>query len=53
MSIFVHFLNVGQGNMVVVIFPDNEVLVYDCNITQDNEEDVFANRPKANTFSIN
>ena len=37
-----HFLNVGQGNMVVVVMPDGFVLVYDCNITNDNEEAVFA-----------
>jgi beta-lactamase superfamily II metal-dependent hydrolase len=37
----VHFLNVGQGNMIVVIFPDNKILVYDCNITEDNEESIF------------
>jgi len=37
----VHFVDVGQGNMQVIIFPDNYVLVYDCNITEDNEQDVF------------
>ncbi|ODS37412.1 MAG: hypothetical protein A7316_09445 [Candidatus Altiarchaeales archaeon WOR_SM1_86-2] len=42
MSIDVHFLNVGQGNMVVIIFPDQKVMVYDCNITEENEENVFA-----------
>src|SRR5260221_12414876 len=36
-----HFLNVGQGNMAVGLFPNGEVLVYDCNITDDNESDVF------------
>jgi len=33
-----HFLNIGQGNMAVGIFPDNKVLVYDCNITNENEK---------------
>jgi beta-lactamase superfamily II metal-dependent hydrolase len=37
-----HFVNVGQGNMVVGIFPDGQVLVYDCNITNENEAAVFA-----------
>jgi len=41
MSVFVHFLNIGQGNMQVIIFPDNFVMVYDCNITDENEESVF------------
>jgi len=36
-----HFLNIGQGNMAVGIFPNNEVLVYDCNITNENERAVF------------
>jgi len=39
--IVVHFVNVGQGNMQVIIFPDNFVMVYDCNITEENEKDVF------------
>lgn len=37
----VHFLNVGQGNMVVVVFGDHAVMVYDCNITTENEDAVF------------
>ena len=37
----VHFVDVGQGNMQVIIFPDNFVMVYDCNITEDNEKFVF------------
>lgn len=37
-----HFLNVGQGNMAIGIFPDGKILVYDCNITNENEAVVFA-----------
>ncbi len=37
-----HFLNVGQGNMAIGIFPDGKIMAYDCNITNDNEADVFA-----------
>jgi beta-lactamase superfamily II metal-dependent hydrolase len=36
-----HFLNVGQGNMAVGIFPDGKILAYDCNITNENEEEIF------------
>lgn len=36
-----YILNVGQGNMVVIVFPDNYVIVYDCNITTDLESDIF------------
>lgn len=32
----VHFMDVGQGNMTVIIFPNNTVMVYDCNITKEN-----------------
>ena len=37
-----HFLDVGQGNMALVIMPDGFVIAYDCNITNDNEKLVFA-----------
>lgn len=37
-----HFINVGQGNMAVGIFPDGKILAYDCNITNENEAEVFA-----------
>ncbi len=36
-----YFVNVGQGNMVVVVFPDNFVVAYDCNITNANAREVF------------
>lgn len=39
--ICVYVVNVGQGNMAVAVFPDNYVIVYDCNITNDNEDSVF------------
>lgn len=37
-----HFLNVGQGNMAIGIFPDGKILGYDCNITNENEAQVLA-----------
>ncbi|MFA7315909.1 MAG: hypothetical protein WC059_03875 [Candidatus Paceibacterota bacterium] len=37
-----HFLNVGQGNMAIGIFPDNKILAYDCNITNENESAIFS-----------
>lgn len=36
-----YFINVGQGNMVLILFPDNTVMVYDCNITNDREKEIF------------
>jgi len=41
MTLNVYFINVGQGNMIILNFPDGKLLVYDCNITDDNSEDVF------------
>jgi len=41
MSLFVHFIDVGQGNMQVLIFPDNFVMIYDCNINEYNERKIF------------
>jgi len=37
----VYIVDVGQGNMAVIVFPDNFVIVYDCNITNANENSVF------------
>jgi beta-lactamase superfamily II metal-dependent hydrolase len=37
----VHFIDVGIGNMVLLLFPDNKVFVCDCNITNDNENEVL------------
>lgn len=38
----VHVLDVGQGNMVAIVLPDDFVLIYDCNITNDNEAEILA-----------
>ena len=38
----IHFLNVGCGTMVLILFPDNSIFMYDCNITNDNEDDVIS-----------
>lgn len=36
-----HFVDVGQGNMTVIIMPDKKVMVYDCNITVEREKQIF------------
>lgn len=41
MSLQVHILNVDQGNMSALLFPDGSIMVIDCNITQENEKEVF------------
>jgi len=35
-----HFLDVGCGNMTLLLF-SNATYLYDCNVTDDNEEDVL------------
>jgi hypothetical protein len=36
MATTIHFIDVGQGNMVLVQCADGTNLMVDCNITQDN-----------------
>jgi beta-lactamase superfamily II metal-dependent hydrolase len=37
MATEIHFVDVGQGNMVLIKADDGKRFVFDCNITQDNE----------------
>ncbi len=37
----VHFINVGQGNMILIQIPNSKTIICDCNITEDNEEDIL------------
>ncbi|MCD6322913.1 MAG: hypothetical protein J7L77_07780 [Clostridiales bacterium] len=41
-NLFFHLLNVGEGLMCLIIFPDNTTLLYDCNVTDENESKVLA-----------
>lgn len=38
----IHFINVGFGNMQLILLSDNSVFMYDCNITDDNEVKVLS-----------
>lgn len=38
----VHCINVGQGNMTLLQLSDGKTFLYDCNVTNENEEDVLA-----------
>jgi beta-lactamase superfamily II metal-dependent hydrolase len=38
----IHFVDVGCGNMEIILFPDGKVFIYDCNITNDNEKEVMS-----------
>lgn len=42
MATEIHFLDVGQGNMVLIKADDGTRFVFDCNITQENETRVLA-----------
>lgn len=41
MSTVVHFINVGQGNMSLIQTTNGFTYVFDCNITNDNEDNVL------------
>lgn len=38
----IHFLDVGCGNMQIILLPDGSIFIYDCNVTADNEGDVLS-----------
>ena len=33
-----HVLDVGEGLMILIIFPNNKVMLCDCNVTEDNSD---------------
>jgi len=35
---FVHFIDVGCGNMTLIIFPNGSRFLYDCNLTEENTD---------------
>lgn len=41
MSTFVHFIDVDQGNMVLIQASSGENFLFDCNVTDENENRVF------------
>ncbi len=36
-----HVLNVGEGLMVLIVFPDKTTMLYDCNVIQDDKDAVI------------
>ena len=38
----IHFINVGCGNMQLILLSDGSIFMYDCNITNDNEDSVLS-----------
>jgi beta-lactamase superfamily II metal-dependent hydrolase len=43
----IHFINVGCGNMTLLLFPNGTTWLYDCNVTDKNEREVLAYLAKA------
>ena len=41
MPTIIHFIDVGQGNMVLIEVESRRSFVFDCNITADNEDRVL------------
>ena len=52
----VHFIDVGFGNMTLILFPNGNIYLYDCNVTDENKHKVFAYLRKAlgsrNTINV-
>ena len=38
----IHFIDVGCGNMQLILLPDGLIFMYDCTITNDNKDDVLS-----------
>ena len=38
----IHILNVGYGSMAILLNPDGTRIVIDCNLTEDNRDDILA-----------
>ncbi len=43
----IHFIDVGFGNMTLLCFPNDKTYLYDCNVTDDNQEAVLGYLTKA------
>ena len=35
-----HVLSVGEGLMILIVFPNNQTMLFDCNVTEDNEDEI-------------
>lgn len=36
-----HILNVGEGLMVLIVFPNKSTMLYDCNLIQEDKEEIL------------
>lgn len=40
-SLRFHMLDVGEGLMILIFFPNDQVMLFDCNVTDDNEHTIL------------
>lgn len=40
-SLRFHMLNTGKKLMILIIFPNDQVMLFDCNVTDDNESAIL------------
>ena len=40
-SLCFHLLSVSEGLMILIVFPNNQVMLFDSNVTRDNEEEIL------------
>lgn len=38
----VHFIDVGCGNMTLIVFPNGQIFLYDCNLAEENRQGVLS-----------
>lgn len=48
-----HMLDVGEGLMILIIFPNDQVMLFDCNVTDDNESTILDYLSANIPFKIN
>ena len=40
-ALIFHVINIGQGLMILIVFPDQTTMLFDCYITEENTEYVL------------
>ena len=48
-----HLFDVGEGLMTLIVFPNNKVMLFDCNVTEDNSERILDYLDKNIPYSYN
>lgn len=48
----IHFIDVGCGDMTLILMPNGTTFVIDCNITNDNKDSVFKYLKKSHGWKV-